>query len=49
VRFADASRIDLQAFRRDYTVPAPSLRIGLPFTIITGNFARSCLVVHDIT
>jgi sodium/hydrogen antiporter len=36
VLFADASRIDLAALRREYVVPARLLGIGLPLTIIVG-------------
>ncbi len=36
VLFADASRIDLQALRREYLVPARLLGIGLPLTILLG-------------
>jgi len=36
VLFADASRIDLSALRREYVVPARLLGIGLPLTIIAG-------------
>src|SRR3974390_2218326 len=36
VLFADASRIDLTALRREYVVPARLLGIGLPLTIIAG-------------
>ena len=36
VLFADASRIDLSALRREYTVPARLLGIGLPLTILAG-------------
>ncbi len=36
VLFADASRIDLSALRREYTVPARLLGIGLPLTILVG-------------
>src|SRR5262249_11249684 len=36
VLFADASRIDLRALRREYTVPLRLLGIGLPLTILVG-------------
>ena len=36
VLFADASRIDVAALRREYTVPARLLGIGLPLTILAG-------------
>src|SRR5215831_2304894 len=36
VLFADASRIDLRALRREYLVPARLLGIGLPLTILAG-------------
>jgi NhaP-type Na+/H+ or K+/H+ antiporter len=36
VLFADASRIDLGALRREYVVPARLLGIGLPLTIVAG-------------
>ena len=36
VLFADASRIDVPALRREYTVPARLLGIGLPLTILAG-------------
>jgi NhaP-type Na+/H+ or K+/H+ antiporter len=36
VLFADASRIDVAALRREYTVPARLLGIGLPLTIFAG-------------
>ena len=36
VLFADASRIDLTALRREYLVPARLLGIGLPLTIVGG-------------
>ncbi len=36
VLFADASRIDVRALRREYAVPARLLGIGLPLTILTG-------------
>ena len=36
VLFADASRIDLAALRREYVVPARLLGIGLPLAILAG-------------
>jgi NhaP-type Na+/H+ or K+/H+ antiporter len=36
VLFADASRIDLGALRKEYVVPARLLGIGLPLTILAG-------------
>jgi NhaP-type Na+/H+ or K+/H+ antiporter len=36
VLFSDASRIDLRTLRREYTVPARLLGIGLPLTILLG-------------
>jgi sodium/hydrogen antiporter len=36
VLFADASRIDLAALRREYILPARLLGIGLPLTIVAG-------------
>ncbi len=36
VLFADASRIDLAALRREYLVPARLLGLGLPLTILAG-------------
>jgi sodium/hydrogen antiporter len=36
VLFADASRIDLRALRREYVVPVRLLAIGLPLTILAG-------------
>ena len=36
VLFADASRVDLRALRRDAAVPARLLGIGLPLTIVAG-------------
>jgi NhaP-type Na+/H+ or K+/H+ antiporter len=36
VLFADASRIDVSALRREYSVPARLLGIGLPLTILAG-------------
>ena len=36
VLFADASRLDLAALRREYLVPARLLGLGLPLTILVG-------------
>ena len=36
VLFADASRIDLRALRREFGVPLRLLAIGLPLTIVLG-------------
>lgn len=36
VLFADASRIDVPALRREYVVPARLLGVGLPLTIVAG-------------
>ena len=41
VLFSDASRIDLRALRREYTVPARLLGIGLPLTIVLGAIFAS--------
>jgi sodium/hydrogen antiporter len=43
VLFADASRIDLRALRREYSVPARLLGIGLPLTILAGAAAAAAL------
>jgi len=37
VLFADASRIDIRALRREFAVPARLLGIGLPLTILVGG------------
>jgi NhaP-type Na+/H+ or K+/H+ antiporter len=39
VLFADASRIDLRALRREWGFPARLLGIGLPLTILAGTLA----------
>ena len=39
VLFGDASRINVQALRREYTVPTRLLGIGLPLTIAAGTVA----------
>ena len=38
VLFADASRIDIAALRREATVPARLLGIGLPLTIVASVY-----------
>src|SRR5213596_1969257 len=43
VLFADASRIDLSALRREYSVPARLLGIGLPLTIALGALLAAAL------
>jgi len=43
VLFADASRIDLRALRREYAVPARLLGIGLPLTIGFGALLAAAL------
>ena len=48
VLFADASRIDLAALRREYAVPARLLGIGLPLTIIAGAILAAA-VLPDVT
>jgi NhaP-type Na+/H+ or K+/H+ antiporter len=48
VLFTDASRIDLRALRREVSVPARLLGIGLPLTIVAGTVA-GVLVLSDIS
>jgi NhaP-type Na+/H+ or K+/H+ antiporter len=48
VLFSDASRIDLRALRREYTVPARLLGIGLPLTIAFGA-TLAALVFQQIS
>jgi NhaP-type Na+/H+ or K+/H+ antiporter len=48
VLFADASRIDLRALRREYVLPARLLGIGLPLTIALGTLAAA-LVMPELT
>ena len=48
VLFTDASRIDLRALRREYSVPARLLGVGLPLTIVAGTLAAG-IVFHDVT
>jgi len=43
VLFADASRIDLRALRREYSVPVRLLGVGLPLTIVLGALTASAL------
>jgi NhaP-type Na+/H+ or K+/H+ antiporter len=47
VLFADASRIDLRALRREITVPARLLGIGLPLTLVAG-FAAAVGVLGSL-
>jgi NhaP-type Na+/H+ or K+/H+ antiporter len=44
VLFTDASRIDLRALRREYSVPVRLLSIGLPLTIIAGAIVGALLL-----
>lgn len=44
VLFSDAARIDLGALRREYTVPARLLGIGLPLTIAVGCALAAALL-----
>jgi NhaP-type Na+/H+ or K+/H+ antiporter len=48
VLFTDASRIDLRALRREYSVPARLLGIGLPLTIGVGTVVGGW-VLPDVT
>jgi NhaP-type Na+/H+ or K+/H+ antiporter len=43
VLFSDASRIDLRALRRESSVPARLLGVGLPLTIVAGTLAALAL------
>jgi len=43
VLFADASRINLAALRREYVIPLRLLGVGLPLTILAGCFLASRL------
>jgi NhaP-type Na+/H+ or K+/H+ antiporter len=43
VLFTDASRIDLRALRREYSLPARLLGVGLPLTIVSGCLAGTIL------
>ena len=44
VLFNDASRIDLRALRRSYSIPARLLGIGLPLTIVAGAIAGAAVL-----
>jgi NhaP-type Na+/H+ or K+/H+ antiporter len=46
VLFADASRIDLRALRREYSVPSRLLGVGLPLTIVVGSIVAALLLPH---
>ena len=46
VLFADASRIDLRALRREVAVPARLLGIGLPLTIVAGLVVAIALLAE---
>ena len=48
VLFADASRIDLKALRKEYLVPARLLGIGLPLTILLG-FALAAGLFRELS
>ncbi len=48
VLFADASRISLPALRREFSVPARLLGIGLPLTILVGTLAGAA-VLPDVS
>jgi len=48
VLFNDAARIDLPALRREYSVPARLLGVGLPLTIVAGTVA-AIAVGHGIS
>lgn len=48
VLFTDASRIDLRALRREYSVPVRLLSIGLPLTIIAGAIVGA-LILPGVT
>ncbi|HEY2813444.1 MAG TPA: cation:proton antiporter [Acidimicrobiales bacterium] len=47
VLFSDASRIDVRALRREYSVPARLLGIGLPLTIVAGVLA-ALVALHEL-
>jgi NhaP-type Na+/H+ or K+/H+ antiporter len=47
VLFTDAARINLPALRREFSVPARLLGIGLPLTIAAGTIAGA-VVFHDL-
>ncbi len=44
VLFTDASRIDLRALRRGFTVPLRMLAVGLPLTIVAGALVALALL-----
>jgi NhaP-type Na+/H+ or K+/H+ antiporter len=44
VLFTDASRIDLRALRREYSVPVRLLSIGLPLTIVAGAIVGALIL-----
>jgi NhaP-type Na+/H+ or K+/H+ antiporter len=46
VLFADASRIDIRALRRDHSVPSRLLGIGLPLTIAAGSIVAAIMLPH---
>jgi NhaP-type Na+/H+ or K+/H+ antiporter len=48
VLFTDASRIDLRSLRREYTVPARLLGIGLPLSIVAGSVVGA-MVLQRVT
>jgi NhaP-type Na+/H+ or K+/H+ antiporter len=48
VLFTDASRIDLRSLRREFSVPARLLGVGLPLTIAAGAIAAG-LMLPDVT
>jgi NhaP-type Na+/H+ or K+/H+ antiporter len=48
VLFGDAARIDLRALRREYSLPARLLGIGLPLTIVAGTLAAMA-VLRELT
>jgi sodium/hydrogen antiporter len=48
VLFADASRIDVPALRREYLVPARLLGIGLPLTIVAGGLIAA-VSFHELS
>jgi sodium/hydrogen antiporter len=47
VLFADASRIDVRALRREISVPARLLGIGLPLTLVAG-FVAAVVVLGEL-
>jgi NhaP-type Na+/H+ or K+/H+ antiporter len=46
VLFADASRIDLRALRREMGLPVRLLGIGLPLTIVAGTVAAAAVITE---